>query len=104
MPQTDYYTAPDLSERPSSTPTHESRSVELPDPSTPISRPNFRADRPITVPYAGRAEALDDRGLLRRGDSPRSKVGERPLIGEEMCWGCEKKVYAAEQVHAVSHK
>jgi hypothetical protein len=26
------------------------------------------------------------------------------MVGEEMCWGCEKRVYAAEQVFAVNHK
>jgi hypothetical protein len=35
---------------------------------------------------------------MRRGDSPRSKIGEKVVVGEEQCWGCEKRVYAAEQV------
>lgn len=70
---------------------------------TPITRPDFRAGRPISVPFAGRQENLDDRGLLRRTESPRSKVGER-LVAEDHCWGCEKRVYAAEQVLAIGRK
>ncbi|WVQ83874.1 hypothetical protein IAT38_006018 [Cryptococcus sp. DSM 104549] len=73
------------------------------DPSTPITRPNFREARPISVPYAGGVKALDERGLLRKGESPRSKVGER-VLGDDMCMGCEKRVYAAEQVFSIGHK
>jgi hypothetical protein len=73
------------------------------DPSTPITRPNFRDARPISVPFAGGAAALDERGLLRRGESPRTKVGER-VVGDEMCNGCGKRVYAAEQVFAIGQK
>ena len=69
---------------------------------TPITRPDFRSSRPISVPYAGGPNALDDRGLLKSTNSPRAKVGERPPIGEDMCWGCEKRVYAAEQVSTPS--
>jgi hypothetical protein len=43
-------------------------------------------------------ESFDERGLIRRGDSPRIKIGEKVVLGEELCWGCEKRVYAAEQV------
>lgn len=70
------------------------------DASTEITRPNFRAERPISVPYAGGVKALDERGMLMRGNSPRSKVGERMSVGEDTCWGCTKRVYAAEQVSA----
>ncbi|ORY24865.1 hypothetical protein BCR39DRAFT_545591 [Naematelia encephala] len=101
----DYYTPPDLSRIPQTPELALSSQASTPrDPTTPITRPNFRDPRPIAVPYAGRAEALDERGLLRRGDSPRSKVGEKVVLGEELCWGCEKRVYAAEQVFAVGHK
>ncbi len=103
-PPTEYYTPPNLSKPPSTPEMPVYRGTGSPDPSTSTTRPNFRADRPITIPYAGRAEALDDRGLSRRGDSSWSKVGERPMVGEEMCCGCEKRVYAAEQVFAVNHK
>lgn len=70
---------------------------------TPITRPDFRSSRPISVPFSGRPADLDDRGLLRRNESPRSKVGER-LVADDHCWGCEKRVYAAEQVLAIGHK
>lgn len=73
------------------------------DPSTPITRPDFRSSRPISVPYAGGAKALDERGLLRRAESPRSKVGEK-IVGEDVCEGCAKRVYAAEQVNAIGAK
>lgn len=73
------------------------------DPDTPITRPNFRDPRPISVPFAGGAKALDERGLLRRAESPRSKVGDVVRTGEE-CQGCGKRVYAAEVVHAIGHK
>ncbi len=46
---------------------------------------------------------MDERGLLRKADSPRSKVGEIVAL-DDRCWGCEKRVYAAEQVFAVGHK
>jgi len=46
-------------------------------------------------------ESFDERGLIRRGDSPRIKIGEKVVLGEELCWGCEKRVYAAEQVSMV---
>ena len=69
-----------------------------------VTRPNFRSERPISVPFAGSpARVLDDRGLLRRGDSPRSKVGERVLLPDD-CWGCGARVYAAEQVYSIGHK
>ncbi|WWD08153.1 hypothetical protein V865_006264 [Kwoniella europaea PYCC6329] len=73
------------------------------DPSVPITRPNFRDARPISVPFAGGSKALDDRGLLRRGDSPRSKVGTR-VEGDDACKGCGKRVYAAEQVYSIGSK
>jgi hypothetical protein len=76
----------------------EISSPTVTDPDTSYTRPDFRSDRPIAIPYAGGPKALDERGLLRRGDSPRSKVGQRPEGGEDCCWGCERKVYAAEQV------
>lgn len=63
-----------------------------------FTRPNFRAERPISVPYAGGAKALDDRGMLARGASPRSKVGDKFGGGDDKCQGCSKRVYAAEQV------
>jgi hypothetical protein len=96
-PPTEFYTPPQLSSSLPLTP-------ELPlnrDPSTPITRPNFRDPRPISVPYAGKRESFDARGLIRREDSPRIKVGEKVVLGDENCWGCEKRVYAAEQVRSV---
>ena len=96
-PPTEYYTPPQLSSSVPVTPEYTTR-----DPCTPITRPNFQDPRPISVPYAGKRENFDDRGLLRRGDSPRTKVGERVVMGEEMCWGCEKRVYNAEQVSPFS--
>jgi len=102
-PKEEFYTPPRLD-----TPTTNMQ-IQTPtrslsnDSDTEITRPNFRQDRPISVPFAGGTKALDERGLLRRGDSPRSKVGER-LEMDDKCWGCEKRVYAAEQVFAVSHK
>ena len=96
-PPTEYYTPPQLTSSLPVTPdTHATR-----DPSTPITRPNFRDARPISVPYAGKVENFDERGLIRRGDSPRIKIGEKVVLGEELCWGCEKRVYAAEQVSPV---
>jgi hypothetical protein len=77
--------------------------VSTPDADTPITRPNFRSSRPISVPFAGGTKALDERGLLRRGESPRSKVGER-IMAEDTCEGCGKRVYAAEQVNAIGSK
>jgi hypothetical protein len=77
--------------------------VSTPDASTPITRPDFRSSRPISVPFAGGRKALDERGLLRRAESPRSKVGEK-IIGEDLCEGCGKRVYAAEQVNAIGSK
>ncbi|ORX36126.1 hypothetical protein BD324DRAFT_525488 [Kockovaella imperatae] len=92
-PPADYYTPPQLSS--SSVPA----TPDYPrDPCTPITRPNFQDARPISVPYSGKRENLDERGLLRRGDSPRIKVGEKVNMGDEFCWGCEKRVYIAEQV------
>nr|XP_019047676.1 cysteine and glycine-rich protein [Kwoniella bestiolae CBS 10118]OCF26606.1 cysteine and glycine-rich protein [Kwoniella bestiolae CBS 10118] len=73
------------------------------DSSIPITRPNFRDARPISVPFAGGSKALDDRGLLRRGESPRSKVGTR-VEGDDACRGCGKRVYAAEQVYSIGSK
>jgi hypothetical protein len=67
-----------------------------------FTRPNFRAERPISIPYAGGAKALDDRGMLTRGASPRSKVGEKFGGGDDQCQGCGKRVYAAEQVGHIS--
>ncbi|KAK8846578.1 hypothetical protein IAR55_005664 [Kwoniella newhampshirensis] len=96
-PSTEFYTPP----APRSPPPPEHATPT--DPSTPITRPNFRDARPISVPFAGGSKALDDRGLLRRGESPRSKVGER-VGGDDTCWGCEKRVYMAEQVFSVGHK
>jgi hypothetical protein len=52
------------------------------------------------VPYAGKLESFDERGLIRRNDSPRSKVGEK-VLSDDMCWSCERRVYAAEQVRSV---
>lgn len=77
--------------------------VSTPDANTPITRPDFRSSRPISVPFAGGTKALDERGLLRRAESPRSKVGEK-IMGEEACEGCRKRVYAAEQVNAIGAK
>ncbi|EIW68553.1 cysteine and glycine-rich protein [Tremella mesenterica] len=99
QPPTEFYTPPRLSDPPPASPTLRER-----EDGTPITRPDFRSSRPISVPYAGGPKALDDRGLLRQGNSPRAKWGEKPLVGEEVCWGCEKRVYAAEQVFAVGHK
>ncbi|GFZ48975.1 hypothetical protein JCM24511_06724 [Saitozyma sp. JCM 24511] len=99
-PATEFYTppsVPSLNAVPGPTPASPA------DPSTPITRPNFRDARPISVPFAGGAAALDERGLLRRGESPRTKVGER-VVGDEMCNGCGKRVYAAEQVFAIGQK
>ncbi|RSH90082.1 hypothetical protein EHS25_001415 [Saitozyma podzolica] len=99
-PATEFYTppsVPSLDAVPGPTPASPA------DPSTPITRPNFRDARPISVPFAGGAAALDERGLLRRGESPRTKVGER-VVGDEMCNGCGKRVYAAEQVFAIGQK
>ncbi|ODN88480.1 cysteine and glycine-rich protein [Cryptococcus wingfieldii CBS 7118] len=95
-PTTDFYVPPTAQSLPpeSATPT---------DPSTPITRPNFRDQRPISIPYAGGARALDDRGLLKKGSSPRTKVGIS-VAGDDLCGGCEKRVYAAEQVISVGHK
>jgi hypothetical protein len=56
------------------------------------------------MPYAGGVKALDERGMLTRGNSPRSKVGEKMHMGDELCRGCEKRVYAAEQVFAIHHR
>ena len=69
-----------------------------------FTRPNFRAERPISIPYAGGAKALDDRGMLTRGASPRSKVGEKFGGGDDQCQGCGKRVYAAEQVSDPYHR
>lgn len=85
------------------TPSSTILSSSLGRDSTPITRPNFRDSRPISVPYAGKIENFDERGLIKRTDSPRTKVGEKPMV-EDQCWGCEKRVYAAEQVFAVNHK
>jgi hypothetical protein len=100
-PTTDFYTPPSrTSDLPSvSTPTplsvrRESHGME----DVEFTRPNFRAERPISIPYAGGAKALDDRGMLTRGASPRSKVGEKFGGGDDQCQGCGKRVYAAEQV------
>ncbi|WVR04265.1 hypothetical protein IAU60_001265 [Kwoniella sp. DSM 27419] len=96
-PPADYYTPPQAKTPPPAEPAAPS------DPSTPITRPNFRDARPISVPFAGGSKALDDRGLLKRAESPRSKVGER-VGGEEMCHACGKRVYAAEQVYSIGSK
>ena len=100
-PTTDFYTPPSrTSDLPSvATPTplsvrRESHGME----DVEFTRPNFRAERPISIPYAGGAKALDDRGMLTRGASPRSKVGEKFGGGDDQCQGCGKRVYAAEQV------
>ena len=98
-PVTEYYTPPRLSDPPTTSFAGSvPQSPSMREDGTPITRPDFRSSRPISVPYAGGPNALDDRGLLRSTNSPRAKVGERPPIGEDMCWGCEKRVYAAEQV------
>ncbi|WVN88830.1 uncharacterized protein L203_104044 [Cryptococcus depauperatus CBS 7841] len=73
------------------------------NPNTPVTRPNFREQRPISVPFAGDTGALDDRGLIKKGDGPRSKVGER-VVGNDLCGSCEKRVYAAEQVFSIGLK
>nr|ODO00952.1 cysteine and glycine-rich protein [Cryptococcus depauperatus CBS 7855] len=73
------------------------------NPNTPVTRPNFREQRPISVPFAGDTGALDDRGLIKKGDGPRSKVGER-IVGNDLCGSCEKRVYAAEQVFSIGLK
>ena len=96
-PPTEFYTPPQLSSSLPLTPEVQPNR----DPSTPITRPNFRDARPISVPYAGKRESFDARGLIRREDSPRIKVGEKVVLGDENCWGCEKRVYAAEQVSSV---
>ncbi|OCF33998.1 cysteine and glycine-rich protein [Kwoniella heveanensis CBS 569] len=96
-PPTEFYTPP----RPRTPPPAEPATPT--DPNTPITRPNFRDARPISVPYAGGAKALDDRGLLRKGESPRSKVGDR-IAGDELCHGCDKRVYAAELVYSIGYK
>ena len=93
-PPADYYTPPQLSA--SSVPVTPELSTR--DPCTPITRPNFQDARPISVPYSGKKGSFDERGLLKRGESPRIKVGEKVSMGEEHCWGCEKRVYVAEQV------
>ncbi|OWT38808.1 cysteine and glycine-rich protein [Cryptococcus neoformans] len=96
-PPTEFYRPPP----PRSTPPPEPATPT--DPTVPITKPNFREQRPISVPFAGGTKALDDRGLLKKGESPRSKVGGR-IIGHDMCGGCGKRVYAAEQVFSVGHK
>lgn len=102
MSSTEFYTPPQLGASPSiprDTPTSAA------DPSVPITKPDFRSQRPISVPYAGGSKALDERGLLKRADSPRSKVGEKlGGVGEDVCKGCGKRVYAAEQVNAIGEK
>ncbi|KAL7423364.1 hypothetical protein Q5752_002667 [Cryptotrichosporon argae] len=74
-----------------------------PEPDVAVTRPDFRSERPIAVPYAGGAGALDERGLLRQGQSPRSKVGEKVVV-EDACAGCGRRVYQAEQVMAIQQK
>lgn len=95
-PSTEFYHPPPLRSTPPPEPATPT------DPAIPITKPNFREQRPISVPFAGGAKALDDRGLLKKGESPRSKVGGR-IIGDDMCGGCGKRVYAAEQVSAEAY-
>lgn len=112
-PPMDYYTAPDLSSpvAPALTsaqpplPDSPAGAAVVADPATEWKRPNFRNERPIPAGVSAVAAAggLSDRGLLRRTDSPRSKVGTRPDF-EDRCAGCEKRVYAAEQVVAIGNK
>ena len=99
LPVQEFYTPP----RAGATAVPGPERATSPDPDTPITRPNFRDPRPISVPFAGGTKALDERGLLRRAESPRSKVGDVVRTGEE-CQGCGKRVYAAEVVHAIGHK
>jgi hypothetical protein len=63
-----------------------------------ITRVNFRAERPMP---SGVSPAIAS-GLATR-DSPRSKAGVSPGF-EDRCKGCEKRVYAAEQVFAIGQK
>lgn len=57
-----------------------------------MTRVNFRSPRPIPS------------GVSQAGiGSPRAKVGAKPGF-EDRCRGCEKRVYAAEQVFAIGHK
>lgn len=63
-----------------------------------VTRVNFRAERPMPT---GVSSAIAS-GLTSK-DSPRSKVGVSPGF-EDRCQGCEKRVYAAEQVFAMGHK
>ncbi|WVQ76600.1 hypothetical protein IAR50_006272 [Cryptococcus sp. DSM 104548] len=96
-PPTDFYKPPPAQSSPPPQPSTDR------DPSTPVTRPNFRDPRPISVPFAGGPRALDERGLLKAGSSPRTKVG-MSVGGDDLCGGCEKRVYAAEQVISVGHK
>lgn len=99
---TEFYTPPQLNASPAIPRDGPSTAA---DPSVPITKPDFRSSRPISVPYAGGSKALDERGLLKRADSPRSKVGEKiGGVGEDVCNGCGKRVYAAEQVNAIGEK
>jgi hypothetical protein len=70
-----------------------------------LQRPNFRAEKPIPWGLPASVTGLSDRGLLHRVDSPRSKVGTRPVL-DDMCSRkeCGKRVYAAEQVVAIGKK
>ncbi|KLT46226.1 hypothetical protein CC85DRAFT_239152 [Cutaneotrichosporon oleaginosum] len=69
-----------------------------PDEEPEVMRVNFRAERPMP---SGVSPAIAS-GLATR-DSPRSKAGVNPGF-EDRCKGCEKRVYAAEQVFAIGQK
>ncbi|BEJ17124.1 hypothetical protein CspHIS471_0605250 [Cutaneotrichosporon sp. HIS471] len=69
-----------------------------PDDEPEVTRVNFRAERPMP---SGVSPAIAS-GLATR-ESPRSKVGVSPGF-EDRCKGCEKRVYAAEQVFAIGQK
>ncbi|GMK57394.1 hypothetical protein CspeluHIS016_0402280 [Cutaneotrichosporon spelunceum] len=69
-----------------------------PDEEPEVTRVNFRAERPMP---SGVSPAIAS-GIASR-NSPRSKAGVSPGF-EDRCKGCEKRVYAAEQVFAIGQK
>ncbi|EJT49534.1 hypothetical protein A1Q1_01339 [Trichosporon asahii var. asahii CBS 2479] len=74
-----------------------------PAPDSPSSvRADFRSSKPIPAGVSASTKFTTD-GVMRRADSPASKIGGRPDF-EDRCQGCQKRVYAAEQVVALGSK